>query len=99
MPCGRTAFWPAFGCPAGTSEGSPQARATLPSVSNSITGGEALDLNAPPRVPVFVSAPPTPSGEARPQVWRQEEHTSELQSLAYLSRRLSLTKTTFQPIR
>src|SRR5229473_714333 len=70
MLCGRTAFWPALGCPAGTSDGLPQARATLPSVSNSMTGGDALDLNGPPRVPLFVSAPPTPSGEARPPVWK-----------------------------
>src|SRR5438309_10857554 len=44
-------------------------RTTLPSRSNSITGGEALDLNGPPSVPVLVSAPPTPSGEASPPVW------------------------------
>src|SRR3954467_12970949 len=54
---------------AGTSEGSPHAFTTLPSCANSITGGDALDLNTPPSAPVAGSAPPIPSGEVRPPFW------------------------------
>src|SRR5690348_3335793 len=83
MPFGSTAFWPATLLPAGPvlPAGMSAANAaalvvqallvtTLPSRSNSTTGGDALDLNGPPSVPVLVSAPPTPSGEARPPVWK-----------------------------
>src|SRR5581483_5330104 len=76
MPFGRTAFWPATlfpagpTLPAGISVGSPHAWATLPAGSNSITGGDALDLNCPPSVPVCVSAPPTPSGEVSAPFWK-----------------------------
>src|SRR5690348_17063132 len=64
MPCGNTAFLPSFGpggVLAGTSDGSPHALTTLPSSSNSITGGDALDLTY---------FPATPSGDVRPPVWK-----------------------------
>src|SRR3954462_795590 len=54
---------------AGTSEGSPHAFTTLPSCANSITGGDAFDLNPPPSAPVAGSAPPMPSGDVRPPFW------------------------------
>src|ERR1700758_4490913 len=60
MPFGRTAFLPAFGAPAGTIDGSPHELTTLPSGSNSMAGGDAVD---------FSGLPPTPSGETRPPVW------------------------------
>src|SRR6267154_838906 len=60
MPCGNAAFLPALG-PVCTIEESPHALTTLPSGSNSMAGGEAVD---------FSGLPATPSGDTRPPVWK-----------------------------
>src|SRR5439155_19935336 len=59
MPFGNTAFLVAFG-PLATSDGSPHELTTLPSRSNSMTGGDACDFGAPA----------TPSGDVSPPFWK-----------------------------
>src|SRR5947209_4722991 len=83
MPFGNTAFCPTTltppiggAVPAGTRDGSPQAFTTLPAGSNSTTGGEGRDLNVPPSAPVVGFAPPTPSGDVRPPVWKPRVTTN-----------------------
>ena len=51
---------------------------TLPAGSNSITGGDGLDLKAPPSAPVTGFAPPTPSGDVRPPVLKAARHDENM---------------------
>src|SRR2546425_8799868 len=60
---------------------------SLPFLSLEDSVAETIEQAAPPPPPPFPSAPPEP----RPAK-RSEEHTSELQSLAYLVCRLLLEK-------